>query len=171
MTSGLAPTELAKRLLAVNWSDGGYSHTRSRQRLMHEYLRRAAWWVQELGCEEWPMPDFAAYIDPVVRADPALVRELETALALNWSRTVCLNALHWTTLRATPGIALPDLEDPFEPLLIFFERGGDFTMESNFIDVGGGAVHRKTWQHYLSTEQVVALDPAVLDELDQAARP
>ena len=67
---------------------------------MREYLRRMAWWVQEFQCEEWPFPDLAAYVDPAVRADPALVAELEEALALDSPPvvTACVNALHWYTV-------------------------------------------------------------------------
>ena len=49
------------RLLAVDWDSDfmiSLGHARSRARLMSEYLRRTAWWVNELDdTRQWPFFD------------------------------------------------------------------------------------------------------------------
>ena len=58
------------------------------------------------------------------------------------------------------------LEDPFEPLLLMFERGGAYITEAGFIDLGGSSILRKTWRDHLSSAPVTTLEPANLDALD-----
>ena len=132
-------------LVAVDWKSDfmiSLGYARSRARLMREYLRRAAWWAQELDAtDKWPFFDIGGLLTPEVHA----------------------------------GIPLPpQLEDPFEPLLLMFERGGGFTTEAGFIDLGGSSVLQKTWRGHLSTQPIVSLDQATLDALDEpkkSARP
>lgn len=169
MTPTDAAIRLSERLLAVDWGNGGFDHRLSRVKLMAEHMRRAAWWVRELGCEGWPFPDLARCANPAIRADPTVVLAFEGALAPVTSdvKRVCVCALHWAALTAAPGVALPELPDPFEPLLWMFERGGGFVSESGFIDVGLASVRWQTWRDHLREEPVVALDLATLDRLDQ----
>jgi hypothetical protein len=72
----------------------------------------------------------------------------------------CVCALHWAALTAAPDVVLPDLPDPFEPLVWMFERGGGFVLESGFIDVGLASVRWQTWRDHLREEPIVALHPA-----------
>ena len=58
------------------------------------------------------------------------------------------------------------LEDPYESLLLMFERGGGFT-EPGFIDLGGSSVLQKTWRDHCAAQPVISLDVATLDALDQ----
>lgn len=161
------------RLLAVDWevhfmTSLGYA--RSRARLMSEYLRRAAWWVQELdGTSKWPFFDIVGRWAPEVHTLPELAEQLETLIhsSVGWQGGACRAALRWAAM-LDAGISLPPhLEDPFEPLLLMFERGGGYTACGGFIDLGGSSVLQKTWRHHLSTEPVVSLDQATLDALDQ----
>ncbi|MBV1852020.1 hypothetical protein [Catellatospora tritici] len=168
MTAPLTPIEFIARLRAVNWSDAGvYNRMRSRSLLMREHLRRAAWWLQRYPSDRWPFPDLAAAINPAVRADPVLVDQVEEITGGEFVvRAVCLDALHWYTLRSLPGVVLPDLPDPFEPLLVLLERGGGFTLISGYVDVGLALVPRWDVARHLSGEQIVELDSAVLDKID-----
>jgi hypothetical protein len=161
------------RLLAVRWDDErDVWLQKSRGMLMLEYLRRAACWAKEVDATgQWPFFDIATHIDPAIRADPELVNELEAALdAKVWFppvRRTCLAALHWEALVATPGVLLPNLPDPFEPLLLMYERGGGFIIQNGFIELPVTGVPRRTWQHHLKPDQIVELDPATLDALDR----
>ncbi|MEJ3743600.1 hypothetical protein WEI85_09955 [Actinomycetes bacterium KLBMP 9797] len=161
---------MAARLMAIDWR-GSDERTRSRVVLMREYLRRAAWWAQRVGHPElWPFFDIATYVDAGVRADPALVKKVEDALneVGSWSdvRLTCLWALHWAALRDASGVVLPELDDPFEPLIRMYERGGGFCEEHVFIDVDRAGIPRRTLLDHRSAKPVAQLDDAWLDGLD-----
>ena len=55
----------------------------------------------------------------------------------------CRAALRWAAVHDARMPLPPQLEDPFEPLLLMFERGGGFTTEHGFIDLGGSSILRK----------------------------
>lgn len=174
MTSHVDTT--AKRIMAINW-EGSFARTRSRVALLREYLRRAAWWAEAVKSEEWPFFDIAHAIKPEVRADPALVKRIETHLAPEMQGILvvhaCVRALHFAAL-LDAGVQLPKLPgsavQPFEPLLVMFERGGGFRTDgSGLIQVDIAGVPKGTIQSNLKDKPVVALDPAALDALDAAA--
>ena len=50
-------------------------------------------------------------------------------------RSVCRWFLEWETVRESREIVGLDLLHPYEPLIVMFERGGQFQRESVFIDV------------------------------------
>lgn len=162
------------RLQAVDWTGGsGFKHRRSRIRLMAEYLRRAALWAQALDAtSEWPFFDIAAHTDPSVQVPEDQAKELEALIYnhIGWPSVdrLARAALRWAALKDA-GITTPGLQDPYEPILLMFDRGGAWTTEAGFIDVGGAAVRRQTWREHLSTEPVTALDAAALDALDEQA--
>lgn len=164
--------QMFERLLAIDWSDEfAFEHGKSRSRLMLEYLRRTAWWAQALDAtEHWPFFDIASHIDPTTRADPGLVDRLKKFMSAQvvWSpvRKTCIESLHWAALQSKSNVRMPDLEDPFEPLIMMYERGGGFTTEHGFIDVGLASVRRKTWRDHLTSKPITSLDSAVLDALD-----
>jgi hypothetical protein len=133
-----------ERLLAVEWDDdkGAFKHRASRVRLTHEYLGRMARWVEVLGAfpqNRWPIVDLAKAVDPSKAADPAQLEELEraggdyfTVEVLQWAAEC---ALHWATLGDLPEQRFPELDDPFEPLLLLLERGGGFRTHTGFIEL------------------------------------
>ncbi|MET8183176.1 hypothetical protein [Streptomyces sp. NPDC005336] len=175
MHNGLADA-LVKRMLAVAWTDWDTAdhHAVSRSRLMREYLRRSALWAQALGgADAWPIFDIAARVDPSVRADAKLVEQLEGFLEDHVpglaTRAACLAALHWAALRETLYTPPTDLDDPFDPLLMLFERGGGFFIDKGVIDFLFVRVRVGKWQDHVSTEPVVQLEPVVLDALDAQA--
>ncbi|MFF4650880.1 hypothetical protein [Streptomyces sp. NPDC001380] len=163
---------MAERLFAIEWADteAAFVHDWSRVLLMREYLRRAALWVQAYGIDDsWPFFDLAAHIDPTVRAAPELVARMEEALdgrvGLPLAYNSCFHATHWAALQDAR--ELPALDDPFEPLITLFERGGGFGTENRSADFTLAMVPFRTWEHHVASEPVVTLDPAVLDRLDQ----
>jgi hypothetical protein len=165
-------TTALRRLQAVDWdSDAVFEYPRSRARLMGEYLRRAAWWAQELDATDaWPFFDIPARWAPDIEVPGDLLDPMETLI---WTRigwpsvaTTARAALRWAVVMDA-GKPLPDgLADPYEPLLLLFERGGGFTTEHGFIDLGAASVLRQTWRDHLTTEQVVPLSQSALDALD-----
>ncbi len=164
------------RLEAVDWKgDSGFEHRRSRVRLMAEYLRRAAQWAKALDAtDEWPFFDIAAHVDPAVHVPEDEAKDLEVLIdhGIGWPsvKTSSRAALRWGAI-LDAGTPLPSgLEDPYEPLLLLFDRGGGWTIEAGFIDVDGAAVRQRTWLDHLTTKPAVALDRATLDALDEAAK-
>lgn len=170
MATPQTAAELGHRLRQIDWA-GDFTHTRSRVQLMKEYLRRAAWWAQRLGrTPEWPFFDIAEAIDPAVRADPELVERTTTGLGW-YAKRICAWALHFAELRTVAPEKIPaDLDDPFEPLIIMFERGGDFTTANGRIEVDLAQFPVKSWIDYRTPDPVVSLDDQALDALDAATR-
>ncbi|WP_229071625.1 hypothetical protein [Actinoplanes sp. DH11] len=173
MTPDEAVRAVADRLRAVDWERHGY-RSRSRGSLMQEYFRRMALWTAAYGCAtHTPFYDLAQCIDPAVRADPAVVDEVVQAIkaASTMSRDVTDVTpfiLHWAALRATPEADLPeDLDDPFEPLLLLFERDGGFHIEKGFVELEYVAVPMFKWREKAGRPPA-DLSPAALDELDRA---
>ncbi|MFE5583704.1 hypothetical protein [Kitasatospora sp. NPDC056531] len=163
-----------KRLAAIDWSHpaGHNAHAASRSRLMVEYLRRASLWAEVLGGPpRWPYFDIAGALAPEVRVDPELAERLEKYIEENVDGVsagfVCRAAVRWTTLRDTPGVRLPDLPDPFEPLILLYERGGEILYDdSRAFNFGIHRIQIKLWHEHLSPEPATALDPASLEALD-----
>lgn len=164
------------RLKAVDWDPDfnvSLAHARSRAKLMHEYLRRAALWAQELGgTTRWPFFDIAGRWAPDVDVPAEVAEELEKQIGPHinsWDAVPSRAALRWAAM-LDAGVSIPaHLEDPFEPLLLMFERGGGQTTEAGFIDLGGSSVLQETWRDYLGTKAVTNLDQASLDALDSTA--
>ncbi|WP_234327063.1 hypothetical protein [Streptomyces sp. NRRL WC-3742] len=167
--------EMTERLVNIKWTnvEGRNAHVASRAMLMVEYLRRAALWAEVLGGpSKWPFFDIAGAVAPEVRIAPEVAEQLEDFLVANvggiGTERACMAAVRWATLQDTPGVQLPDLPDPFEPLLLVYERGGEVIAdESRTFNFGGRSVRIKPWQEHLSAEPAISLDPAVLDALDQ----
>ncbi|MFE2415181.1 hypothetical protein ACFXDE_43370 [Kitasatospora sp. NPDC059408] len=165
------------RLTAIDWwdEDAAYAHAPSRSRLFREYLRRSALWAQAYQADRnWPFVDLAVHVDPHVRIDAELAAELDAFLEANvWhirAKGVCRAALRWAALLDTSTVRLPDLPDPFEPLLLMLERGGwCLVIENRVADFATLRVPLGTWQDHLSTEPVVQLERSALDALDARA--
>ncbi|MFC3996257.1 hypothetical protein ACFOVU_10050 [Nocardiopsis sediminis] len=160
--------ELADRILAFDLSTGG-RRRKSPVVLMREYLRRRAWWAREVDGAGWPFGDLAAAIDPAVRADADLVHRVRESFPYSVFPMVldtCEWALHFRALQES-GAELPELPDPFEPLLLMYERGDGFGMsQPSLIEVAGTGVRRGKLADHLDPEPRAPMDPAELDALD-----
>lgn len=172
MSGGSHSEKMLGRLLAVDWTNAAsLDHVQSRARLMREYLRRSAWWARALDAvAEWPFFDIAAHIAPEVQVPEHLTRQLEDLIStrIGWPSVarVCRAALRWAALADARNPPDYGLDDPYEPLVLLFERGGGFTTEHGFIDLDGVSIHRRTWQDHLAAEPIVALTHSALDALD-----
>lgn len=161
-----------ERLRAVDW-DVTNAHTGSRALLMREYLRRAAVWAQAYGAqEEWPFFDVTEFVDSFFRLDPELEDELEEFLAHKvptpTTARTCRGAVRWAVLKAAREEGLPDLPDPYEPLLLMYDRGGGYSIEE-FIDLYGVMIPYGNFESNLNAEPFLSLVPSALDALDQEA--
>lgn len=163
----------AKRIMAVDW-ESSYEKTRSRVTLVFEHLRRAAWWAPAVKAQQWPFFDIAEAINPKLRASPAVVRRVEADLAAKSQGELvmrtCMRALNFAAL-LDAGTKLPQVPnsaaEPFEPLLVMFERGGGFRLEGGrFIEVDLKGVPVGTSESNRADKPVVALTSAALDALD-----
>ena len=163
-------TRLAERIMVIDW-EGSFDHMRSRAYLMKEYLRRAAWWAKATEAPGFPFFDIAAAVDPSVRADPSIVGLVETRVKsrLQGLRVVraCEQALLFAAL-LDAGTALPEAPaEPYEPLLVMFERGGGFSTEgSGLIEVDSLGIRIGRLEDNLLEEPVITLDQAALDAAD-----
>jgi hypothetical protein len=173
-----SPRTTLERLKAIEWSDEDamFRHAPSRAALMREYLRRSACWAQVYDAGDfWPFFDIAERVDATIRADADVLGELEDYLSDNVGRPsigkTCRGAVHWAALRSETTAELPDLDDPYEPLLLMYERGGGFTIESEFIDLTGTMVLFRNMRDYLSREPVTRLDARTLEFLDAPDAP
>lgn len=161
-----------ERLCAVDWSDdsAAYEHANSRALLMREYLRRTALWARAYNAEKWwPFCDIAEHVAPEVRTPSDVAGELEEALAglaPSSLKKTCRGAVRWAVLRSTAGELPPDLpDDPYEPLLLMYERGGGYFVEE-FLDLNGVMLRLGTVESNLSAIPFLTLAPATLDALD-----
>ncbi|MFJ9842337.1 hypothetical protein ACIRYZ_17995 [Kitasatospora sp. NPDC101155] len=168
---------MVDRLKAINWKPSGDTFEKgfSRAALMQEYFRRAALWLNAYGDTEWwPFIDLAKIVNPDVRADHAVIADIEGFIddACGWSYAVDSGAaaVQWAALTSTPGVELRPLPDPFEPELRLYERGGSgFFSANGFLDFGPIMVPRGNWRMHLSPTPVVELDTQALDAVDAEA--
>ncbi|MEV7024158.1 pentapeptide repeat-containing protein [Kitasatospora sp. NPDC093558] len=149
------------RLTAVDWrdEDAAYAHAASRSRLFREYLRRSALWAQAYQPgQDWPFVDLAAHVDPTVQVDAELAEQLDAFLEANVgfvkAKALCRAALRWAALLDGSTVHLPELADPFEPLLRMFERGGwcGLVIENRVADFFTLRVPFGRWQDHLGSD-------------------
>jgi hypothetical protein len=140
---------------------------------MREHLHRGERWARRLGVGgSGPFLTLPDLIDPGVRADPAVVRAvLDTVPGLDMSPTsrACAAALHFAALQDAEA-PLPPLPDPYEPLVLLFERGGGFGIDCSgvFIELGSVALPRRRREGKLRNASLAPMDHAALDDLDMS---
>ncbi len=160
--------------------------------LMREFLRRAAVLSETLaGNTDWRWDDFTqllplplsvrrslpayAFLDDEPRYERPGVDLLEDqiiALAHDMSerrldmglygRKVCWWYIRWASVKTHWFVASMHLLDPYEPLIVFYERGGWFKREQGYVDLNGANVSLLTYKD----QPPLLLHPAALDELD-----
>ncbi|WP_183066746.1 hypothetical protein [Streptomyces sp. gCLA4] len=169
---------MLNRFRAVEWV-GDWDHVlarvMSRRILMREYLRRAALWAQEYAADSaWPFFDVTQYVDPEFRPSPATAAELQVFLSRVPApeiRETCAGAVRLADMRERNPAALPDLPDLYEPLVLFYERGGEFVRDNaGGLDLTGVSFRPGTSQGNLRTPPFLALGETVLDALDTKGR-
>ena len=168
----------AKLLMGNDWEQNvvdPYDHGRSRARLMREYFRRSAIWARRLDATlEWPFFDIAKHVDATIRPDENLARALATALSEKnlWPVVpeTSMYALNWAALKDEANPVAFEFEDPFEPLVTMYLRGGGFTTEHGEMELSGSTVRRLTLEENEATAPMTSLDWKTLDDLDAVRR-
>ena len=163
---------MVERLLAVRWDEEvAYRAQRSRFRLTREFLRRTAVWGQRLGVTEgWPFFDLAGVLEPAVVVDERLVERLRSRVDAAETNPVppaiAVTIVRWAALEDLPRQQFPELDDPYEPLVALFERGGAYTVGSGMIELGYGSFPKRDMAGRAALEPA-AIDQATLDALDK----
>ncbi|MEV4412228.1 hypothetical protein [Catellatospora sp. NPDC049609] len=164
----MSTQQLVTRLAEVRFEES-IRHNGSRLALMREYLRRSAMWAQALGClTSWPFYDIAVAADPSARLAGDHVETVLSGLAGRGLRPIDKRVipymLNFTTLRVWP----QGLPDPFEPLLMVYERGGSFGRKAGSVVIGhfDGVPERHPEMHAGRAPEP-DLSPAALDALDR----
>ncbi|MDJ1643101.1 hypothetical protein [Streptomyces pakalii] len=157
---------LAKRLETVEWS-GDFSRTRSRVALMREFMRRSAIWARQTNSSVWPFYDVASHfasMDDIGEEIPApLIKSVEMQHPI--VRDTVRWSLNFAALRDGK-IPLPDLPEPFAPLVLMYERGGAFQLDgTGHIEIDAAAIPKGTVEQALN-RQPISLDANYLDSLD-----
>ncbi|WP_051167601.1 hypothetical protein [Actinoplanes sp. N902-109] len=162
---------MAERLGAVDWQRRGY-RSWSQSKLMLEFFRRAAQWAEAYRCDtHTPFYDIAACVDPAVRADKSTVDEVVRGVEDGgWDvEQVTPFIVHWAALRPALGPELPPgLDDPFEPLVLLFERGGGFSTANGWAELEYVAVPLRDWRTRAERPPMASFAAAELDEIDRA---
>lgn len=170
MTPDESVRSTAARLSAVDWQRHGY-RTWSKAALMLEYLRRTALWADAYGCDSRvPFFDLAACMNPGIRADRDVVDDVLAKVGKGgWNvKQIAPFILHWAALRPVLGEFPPGLEDPFEPLLLLFERDGGFHTENGAIELEYLSVPMRDWRTRASRPPMASFAAEDLDEIDRA---
>ncbi len=171
VTDTAAAKSMAERLRAVKWDgDAAFAHRNSRSQLALEFLRRTAQWAVAVGAEEgWPVSDLAGALEPELTVAPELLEGLdpdETSGMYPVLPGLGAAMVRWAALGDLPQQRFPQLADPYEPLLQFFERGGAFKHAPGEFDLGFSSIQRGSVADRAALEPL-PIDAASLDALDQ----
>lgn len=174
-----ASSAVLERLRAVEWTgdwEDAVAHVMSRRVLMREYLRRAGVWARACSADTaWPFFDATDYLNSDFALSPVTQDSLRDFLVQltgdDAIKRTCAGAVHLAEIRTQStgiGAGLPDV---YEPLILFYERGGEFLRDNaGFIDLAGALMHPGTLQGHLGTPVLRSLDSAVLDAVDAKGR-
>ncbi|MFI1221546.1 MULTISPECIES: hypothetical protein [unclassified Streptomyces] len=162
-----------RRLGLIDWADSwnpALAHAQSRRLLMHEYLRRSALWANHFDAESsWPFFDITESIDSQFQLPPDVSGELEDLLRkVSFSaRKTCAGAVRlagMSPLKFGSNTSLPDL---YEPLILFYERGGEFLQDgAGFIDLTGVSIKLKSLADHLDSMPFLSFRTTTLDAMD-----
>lgn len=155
--------------------DQAFGHVTSRRILLREYMRRAALWAQACSAEkEWPFFDATQHLTPKPHLSPGFAEELRIALSPvpnDAVKRTCAGAVHLAELRRQAPEAVPDLPDLYEPLILFYERGGEFVRDNaGFLDLTGVLFRPGTLKGHLGTPPLETLSSIALDAVDAEGR-
>jgi len=170
---------IADRLASLKWERHD-ARERSQILLMREFMRRSAWWVQYIidtrsdlgdkGVALWPFGDLAYFLEPSVRASGDLLAHADSGLSAMSLHTVtketCFRAVHFGAVKDSD-FELPSLLDPYEPLIVMFERGDFFTPRpGGHMDVGTADIRPGKMEDHLVDDPFVVADATELDAID-----
>jgi hypothetical protein len=166
------------RINSINWkSDDPYKEG-SHRLLFKEFLRRAALLAEFFGLLDvpgtgWPMLNYAAYFDSSLELEDEEIDILAEKLQVNgfplwYSQRVCIYFIHWVTIQNKPEVVEKNIPNPYEPLLILYERGGTFQRDKiGTWEFSSTAFFIGISSSHLGSTPVVELDEASLNQADK----
>lgn len=172
MSDAAAAERMVDRLVAVTWDEEvAYAYRESRGRLAGQFLRRTALWIQALGSESAsPFADLATALDPAVSVDPKQLARMEIAPATCGMYPIRpetgANIARWAALGDLPRQRFPHLDDPYEPLLTMYDRGGGCMPYNGFLELGYGAYPIRSVADRAALDSL-PIDEASLNALDE----
>ncbi len=126
------------RISHIDWENGRI-YRPSHVPLTQEYLRRILMWKKATKCSEtfgdWPHLDIAKCLHPELEL-PERIR-IQVADVLGQSIddiSFCYCFIRWIMVKENDEVQAFNLPDPFEPIMLSFERGNRFSdyMGRNF---------------------------------------
>jgi hypothetical protein len=160
-----------ERIARVDWTPLDH-RTWSRYALMAEHVRRMALWNRTLGCgSKTPFFDLAGCVSPDVEVAPELVQDIvrrcDEAGAGHYDLKILPAILRWYAVASAPGVELPELDDPYEPLLRCFERGGGHHRSGGGIELGFATMTFRNWPDRADRPAMERMDDDALDVIDR----
>ncbi len=167
--------DVAIRIMRSNWQPS-FEHGGSNWLLITEYYHRAALWAKALQCaSEWPYFDVSSKVAPKFSIDEETEKKVEDFLSehhldAHTMKIPLLGALRWAALNSQAIPTSFNLPDPYEPMLLAYERGSLVQIEHCFVDVGGFTFSLKPLSYYIEKEPLPTLNPTWLDQVDELAK-
>ena len=173
----MASEAALQRVREISWKyepERRQSHTA----LMQEYLRRSALWAEALGrTADWPWYDVAAELpeesgETEDRWLEKVINELHqhvyqaTKDATPAMQLAYVRFISWAAVKDLPATRRFILPDPYEPLIVLFERGGWFRPEQGYVDLGNTNCSLGGWQNAKQLKILILADKPFLDRLD-----
>jgi hypothetical protein len=160
-----------QRIMSIeNWNSMEPEKMPSYKALASEYLRRLVLWCRAFDViDKWPRFYFAqSSIFDNLKLSPTTEEALELHLSNqgNWqAKLLCFSYIRWEAMKNDENIKKFNLPDLYEPLIIFFERGGFFKIDhGGFLDEV--CLLTSNWKDYDSKEPFVELTEETLNRLD-----
>ncbi|MEM6281157.1 MAG: hypothetical protein AAF787_03110 [Chloroflexota bacterium] len=178
MSANKLETFTLNRILGLDWQGGDPSRQRSQLALFNEYLRRCALWSHALNWNTaHPVAsDFPGHILPDVRATPVNATLMQQTLRTLgktsvYERMLLTHILNWSAIADSATVRAFGLPDLYEPVLLFYERGGwlNKSAREGEWEISGviDRIDRASAYHDLPP---LDIDEALLDELDAEHR-
>ena len=166
------------RILSLDWQGGDPARTRSQLALFGEYLRRFGLWCKRLDwLDAHPVAsDLPGRLMPAAQAAPVNTTLMQQTLRTLgktsvYERMLLTRVLNWAAVVESNAVRAYNLPDPYEPLLMFFERGGWLDKaEGGSAWMISGEVEqlKKAWMYH-NLDTIPLGNPAYFNALDENA--
>jgi hypothetical protein len=168
------------RVMAIDWEKRDWLKTGSNLLLFKEFLRRVVLAAEAIGLFKgtgagWLMGNHAAFFNPSLELEAEEIDELAEELQIpdvytSWYvKRFCIYYIHWAMVEDYPEVQQHNLLNPYEPLIILYERGGRFRRDKDGtweIDSLGYCIQRPSY--YLQASPFTELyNEELLDQIDK----
>jgi len=137
---------------------------------MKEFLRREFLWATQLNVlENCPFADLAGALDPSIRCDLNEIAFATTTSESSAEARCVRQMMHWYKIIELAPLAAQQhyLLDPYEPLMILFQRRGCFASEHRiFIEVNRVVTVNYDVLKHSDSWEPLSLEHDLLDKID-----